>query len=130
MQRDIRNAENEIVIFSSSLLLSKVKKYYGCLQEAERRGIAVHIILPPSRKIDSESLTFIQGLGAEITYSDHNKHFIIIDRHIIWNCSFDLFGNVPSGAFATRDDSTVASQEVIASVQLSNNKTEPGLFSV
>lgn len=130
LQRDIRNAENEIVIFSSSLLLSKVKKYYSCLQEAVRRGIAVHIILPPSRKIDSESLTFIQGLGAEITYSDHNKHFIIIDRHIIWNCSFDLFGNVPSGAFATRDDSTVASQEVIASVQLSNNKTEPGLFSV
>lgn len=127
--RDISNASKEIVIFSVSLVSSRLSKYHDILHEAIKRGVSVHIILSSAKNYDNEGIKRLIGIGADITYTHHSKHFIIIDRQIVWNCSFDLFGNVPAEAFATRDENRTASEEVISSVQkLSDQNSNDGFL--
>lgn len=128
--KDINDADKEIVIFTVSLTPSKVRKYYPDLQKAAKNGRKVYIILSSAKSYDSELIDYLHGAGTEITYTNHTKHFVIIDRNIIWNCSFDLFGIVPAQGFATRDENSKAAEEVIATASVSaEKKREIGLFS-
>jgi superfamily II DNA or RNA helicase len=116
IRRDITDAAREIVIFSVSLHSNKVHKWTKMLQNAAQQGVDVHLILSASRTYSNESTAYLQGHGVVIRYASHSKHFIIIDRNIVWNCSFDMFGSMKEESFATRDENKKAAEEVISSI--------------
>ena len=66
---------------------------------------------------DKDAADYLAGAAVQIRYAMHNKHFVIIDRNCIWNCSFDIFGSVPAESFATRDENRTAAEEIIASIK-------------
>lgn len=128
--RDIKNAQSEITIFAVKVLLSKAKKYHNLLLETIRKGVSVHFILSGEKQIDEQAKIYLEGTGANIIYAQHGKHFIVIDRMIIWNCSFDFLNTVPSEGFATRDRNSQAASEVISSITIDTEDIKNDLFSL
>ena len=114
---DLSLAKKEIIVFITSLQMIKVRKYYSNIQKAIQRGVAVQFVLSPALDLDSEPVKYLKGAGSNVVVSEHQKHFTVIDRSIVWNFSFCLLGNVPAGAFATRDVNARTAQEIIVSIQ-------------
>ena len=128
--QDIKNARTEITIFAVKVQLSKAKKYQSLLLKAAQNGVSVHFILNTEKQIDEQAKAYLEGTGAHIIFAQHGKHFIVIDRAIVWNCSFDLFNNVPSEGFATRDTNNRTASEVISSITISSDEGKSGLFKL
>ncbi|MDO4191997.1 MAG: DEAD/DEAH box helicase family protein [Erysipelotrichaceae bacterium] len=127
---DIKNAQSEITIFTVKVLLSKVKKYHDLLLETVRKGVSVHFILSDEKQIDEQAKVYLEGTGANLISAQHGKHFVVIDRLIVWNCSFDFLNTVPSDGFATRDINSQAASEVVSSITIHTEDKKDDLFSL
>ncbi len=99
--KDIKNAKKEIVIFATQIHMSKINEYYDLLQEKYHEGTSIHFILKEKLKVKKEELAYIEGMGADIRFMEHNKHFILID-YLVWNMNFDIFGKISSDGFGIR----------------------------
>ncbi len=129
--QDIKNAESEITVFAVKSILSRLNKFHGLLMKAVQKGVTINFVQNSEKQIDEQVRAYLEGLGANIIFAQHGKHFIVIDKSIVWNCSFDLFSNVPSDGFATRDKNSQTASEVISSITINKAKDEkPDLFSL
>ncbi len=113
--KDMDQAEKEIVLFTANPRLPKIKKYFSHLQQISQRGRDIHFILSQEKE-DQEIISFLEGTGGRIIANTHHKHFIVIDRKIVWNCSFDFFGNVNDESFATRNISINSAEEILNTI--------------
>lgn len=132
LKSDVYNAKKEVILFVSSLHVSGIRKLHDEIQSAVQRGLPVYFVLSDQIDINSDACAYLKGTGGRIIVRNHKKHFIIIDRSIVWNCSFSPFSTIPADAFATRNESADTALEVIASIAESDNseETEKGLFEV
>ncbi|MBQ7993214.1 MAG: hypothetical protein IJ252_09295, partial [Solobacterium sp.] len=122
---DLRNAEKEIVLFTTNPRASRIKKYFNTLQSAAQSGCAVHYILSQDKE-DEDIKALLVGTGGRVISDEHHKHFIIVDRQIVWNCSFDFFGNVAAEDFATRDINFKSAEEVLNTIALNKGEKIEG----
>ena len=61
----------------------------------------IYVIVSFGKPYDKDAADYLAGAAVQIRYAMHNKHFVIIDRNCIWNCSFDIFGSVPAEIIAS-----------------------------
>lgn len=113
LKTDMHNAKKEIVIFSSNIKLTKIKKIYEELKNKFTQGIYILFILSDKTKESEEELLYLKGLGAQYQFIKHNKHFIIIDRSIVWNFNYDWFSYTKSEQFAIRMNNHQLVQEIL-----------------
>lgn len=122
INEDIENAKNEIVIFTTTLLLSKIKDYFSLLSNKYSQGIKIYFVLPNKLKIKQSELKCISGIGASYQFAEHSKHFVIIDRKLVWNLDFDIFGYNKSGGYGIRISDIQLIEEILK--QLTDNHNE------
>ncbi len=114
---DLRSARSEITIFSPAPIISCIRKYHSSLQELFHSGISIHYILSSSCKDKTQEIRYLRGTGGNIIFTDHKKHFIIIDRKIIWSGNMDLLSPLPkSDGYLTRSDNSELAAEIINSI--------------
>lgn len=125
---DIQNAKKSILIFSADYSFKKVYEYHSKIIESHNRGIDWQIVLP--KEADNEAIRFLNGAGCHITYQSHRKHFVVIDRSVVWNLSFDFFAeSLPKEAYATRIKNDNLVNELIRTT-LPKKEEHEGLFAL
>ena len=108
---DIENTKKEIVIVNSKIELNKLKKYFKLLQEKFNNHVKLYFI---TNTTDIEIKNIIAGLGAKYIENNHNKHFVVIDRKVVWYSNADYFGRNRNDMFSTRFVDENFAQEIIS----------------
>jgi len=128
---DISNAEHEVIIFSASPGIPSIRKYQSALQTVFHRGTAIRFIIPEKYRRKEQELRYLQGCGGNIIFADHRKHFVIIDRRIVWSGTIDLFKPVLKEEYLTRTENTDLVSEILGSLPGIKESTEEyNLFTV
>lgn len=121
---DLEQSKREIVFFCTQVILSKVKQAFTQLQNEYSKGIKIYFVLSEKYKEKQEILNYLRGLGGRVLFSDHNKHFVIIDRKIVWNGNFDVFGYPKSDSYAIRILDSTLIDEVLQELDPPKNKEQ------
>ena len=77
------NARDEIIIYSSKISLSLIKKSYQFIQSLIYDGIRVIVVTRSQVLKQNDEITYLEGLGVKIIYSDAQINNIIIDNKIL-----------------------------------------------
>lgn len=123
LKADIQNAKKEIVIFSTHIKLTKIKNLYDELKNKFTQGIYILFILSDNTKENKEELHYLKGLGAQYRFMKHYKHFIIIDRSIVWHLNYDWFGYTKPEQYAIRMNNAHLIQEILTGY-INEDKTD------
>ena len=123
LKADIQNAKKEIVIFSTHIKLTKIKNLYDELKNKFTQGIYILFILSDNTKENKEELHYLKGLGAQYRFMKHYKHFIIIDRSIVWHLNYDWFGYTKPEQYAIRMNNPHLIQEILTGY-INEDKTD------
>ena len=91
---DLIHAKREAVLFISSLNYSRLRKYHAVLQEMAQRGVQIYYVLDSSIDSNADIVVYLKGTGGKVVVKKHNKHFVVIDGTIVWNCSFSVLGTL------------------------------------
>lgn len=128
LMEDVKNAKKEIVIFTTTLLLSKIKNYFSLLSNKYSQGIKIHFVL--SKKLTDKQLELkhLSGIGAKYQFIEHNKHFIIIDRQLVWNLDFDIFGYSKVDGYGIRISDNQLIDDVLKEIAITSDRDEITLF--
>ena len=114
--KDLNNAQTEIVIMNKKIEINKLKKDFKVLQEKFNQNTKLHFIL--NKKIhNGEVIDNIEGLGGKIIDFDHNKHFVIIDKRIVWYGSFDFYGRQYQDSYSTRFVDEIFAEEILGLIE-------------
>ena len=120
---DIKHAKKEIVIFAIRIHKSKIREYYDLLQEKYHEGIIIHLVLTTKLKEKKEEVKYMEGIGADIRFMKHNKHFILIDSHIVWNMNFDILDKINCDSYGIRVENAELVSEIKNMVNMEEKKT-------
>lgn len=78
------NAKEEIIIHSSKILLSLIKKSYQFIQSLLYDGISVIVVIKSQALKQNDEIAYLKGLGVKLIYSEAQINNIIIDNKILW----------------------------------------------
>lgn len=112
---DIENAKKEIVIMNVKYEVSKIKKYFLLLQEKVHQNIKIYFMVDIQNH-NEEIINHLEGLGGKMINCKHHKHFIVIDRKIVWYSNFDFFGRNSSQGYSTRFMDEMFAEEVLSMI--------------
>ena len=126
VEKKIANASEEILCFSSEPSLQFIQDHYQTLQEPLHRGVKVYIVLPVSFS-DTEESKYLTGMGAHLIYSDHNRHFLVIDHNDVWISDKEFLSDDTNGYF-TREVNPELAGELHNSIRVRNETSEEDIF--
>ena len=84
LELDMLNAKEEIIIHSSKILLSLIKKSYQFIQSLLYDGISVIVVIKSQALKQNDEIAYLKGLGVKLIYSEAQINNIIIDNKILW----------------------------------------------
>lgn len=84
LELDMLNAKEEIIIYSSKLTFSLIKKSYQFIQSLIYDGINVIVIIKSQVSKNTDETAYLEGLGVKLIYSEAQINNIIIDNKILW----------------------------------------------
>ena len=84
LELDMLNAKEEIIIYSSKLTLSLIKKSYQFIQSLIYDGINVIVIIKSQVSKNTDEIAYLERLGVKLIYSEAQINNIIIDNKILW----------------------------------------------
>lgn len=84
LELDMLNAKEEIIIYSSKISLSMIKRTYQFIQSLIYEKINVVVVTKPQLAKQVDEFAYLGGLGATVIYSNVQLNNIIIDNKIIW----------------------------------------------
>ncbi|WP_051592870.1 TOTE conflict system archaeo-eukaryotic primase domain-containing protein [Thomasclavelia saccharogumia] len=84
LESDMLNAREEIIIYSSKLTLSLIKKSYQFIQSLIYDGINVIVIIKSQVLKNTDETAYLERLGVKLIYSEAQINNIIIDNKILW----------------------------------------------
>lgn len=125
---DIENAKKEIVIFTTTLLLSKIKDYFTLLSNTYSKGIKIYFVLSNKLKNKQLELKHISGIGASFQFIEHNKHFVVIDRQTVWNLDFDIFGYNKADGYGIRISDNQLIDDILKEISITSKRDDLTLF--
>ena len=99
-EKDLIEAENEIVISSPDLSHEKVERFISIMKPRQERGVRVTIITenPDNRILGNpayilELMREMQNNGIVVGFTDDvNEHYAVIDRSLVWHGGMNLLG--------------------------------------
>jgi superfamily II DNA or RNA helicase len=99
-ERDLIEAENEIVISSPDISHDKVERFISIMKPRQEKGVKVTIITenPDNRVVGNpaylmELIYQLRNIGISIGYTDNvNEHYAVIDRTLVWHGGMNLLG--------------------------------------
>ena len=99
-ERDLIEAEREIVISSPGLRRNKIERLIDLMETRQRAGVSVTVITihPEETKYDDVNehyalIDFMQRNGIRVrTTNVENEHYAIIDQHLVWHGGMNLLG--------------------------------------
>ena len=125
---DIENTKKEIVIFTTALLLSKIKDYFSLLSNKYSKGIKIYFVLSDTLKNKQSELKHISGIGASYQFIEHNKHFVVIDRQTVWNLDFDIFGYNKADGYGIRISDNQLIDDILKEISITSKRDDLTLF--
>lgn len=125
---DIENTKKEIVIFTTALLLSKIKEYFSLLSNKYSKGIKIYFVLSDTLKNKQLELKHISGIGASFQFIEHNKHFVVIDRQTVWNLDFDIFGYNKADGYGIRISDNQLIDDILKEISITSKRDDLTLF--
>ena len=125
---DIENTKKEIVIFTTALLLSKIKDYFSLLSNKYSKGIKIYFVLSDTLKNKQLELKHISGIGASFQFIEHNKHFVVIDRQTVWNLDFDIFGYNKADGYGIRISDNQLINDILKEISITSKRDDLTLF--
>lgn len=84
LELDMLNAKEEIIIHSSKILLSLIKKSYQFIQSLLYDGISVIVVIKSQALKQNDEIAYLKGFGVKLIYSEAQINNIIIDNKILW----------------------------------------------
>lgn len=84
LELDMLNAKEEIIIYSSKILLSLIKKSYQFIQSLLYDGISVIVVIKSQESKQNDEISYLKGLGVKLIYSQAQINNNIIDNKILW----------------------------------------------
>lgn len=128
VKEDIEHARKEIIIFSYGANIEQFQSYYVLLQKQYERGVKLYFVV--NKDIEEDVLNYMEGLGGNVIYTTHNKHLVLIDKELVWNCSDDLFDSSSNESYYTRHIDSKLCEEIIMSIKEYKQERLDGLFSI
>lgn len=125
---DIENTKKEIIIFTTTLLLSKIKDYFSLLSNKYSKGIKIYFVLSDKLKNKQLELKHISGIGASFQFIEHNKHFVVFDRQIVWNLDFDIFGYNKADGYGIRISDNQLIDDILKEISITSQRDDLTLF--
>ena len=130
-ERDLVEAEQEIVVASPGLRRQKVERMISLLKPRQEAGIKVTVItLHPDYvrfgdPVDVQMM--IDGLrraGISVSLTDsESEHFAVIDKKLVWHGGMNLLGKEDAWDNLIRVESVKAAAELL---EMTKKQTEPG----
>ena len=110
------NARDEIIIYSSKIVLSLIKKSYQFIQSLIYDGIRVIVVTRSQVLKQNDEITYLEGLGVKIIYSDAQINNIIIDNKILWIPNYGYYEKQKNvNAFRIKDVNVI--EEIISMIK-------------
>lgn len=124
---DVREAQSTVIIESPFITLRRFDILYPIIASAVRRHVRVVINTRPPEDHDlpmseqaSDSISIIQGLGAEVIYTVNlHRKLAIIDSDILWEGSLNILSQNNSCEIMRRTQSIQSVQQMIRFTKLS-----------
>ena len=99
-EKDLVEAEKEIVISSPDISHEKVERFVNIIKPRQEKGVHVTIITEnPDNHLVGNPAYFmslmrqLQNAGINIGYTDNvNEHYAVIDRSLVWHGGMNLLG--------------------------------------
>jgi len=117
-ERDLIEAETEIVISSPDLSHSKVERFISIMKPRQESGVNVTIITenPDNRLVGNpvylmDLIRQLRGAGINVGIVDNiNEHYAVIDKSLVWHGGMNLLGkaDVWDNLIRVRDAGAVA----------------------
>ena len=116
LELDMLNARDEIIIYSSKIVLSLIKKSYQFIQSLIYDGIRVIVVTRSQVLKQNDEITYLEGLGVKIIYSDAQINNIIIDNKILWIPNYGYYEKQKNvNAFRIKDVNVI--EEIISMIK-------------
>lgn len=120
-ERDLIEADQEIIIASPSLRYRKVERILSLLKPRQESGVKITIItlFPDSSRFDnvediSYILSRIRSAGIEVALTEsESEHFAVIDRKLVWHGGVNLLGKEDAWDNLIRIESVKAAAELV-----------------
>ena len=127
-EKDIKEANNEIVISSPGLNKNKVNRFCELVKEKQTRGLKVSVITlsanvyPESRiEINKRLISKLIENGICVEFGDNmHEHFAVIDKNIVWYGSVNLLSR-------EREDDNIMR---VVSVEIAEELMEIGFSNI
>ena len=128
-ERDLVEAEREIVIASPGLRLRKVERMLFLLKPRQEAGVRVTVVTlhPEASRFDSfedlqNMLTLMRGAGIEVVLTDsESEHYAVIDKKLVWHGGMNLLGKEDVWDNLIRVESVKAAAELLEMTQRARN---------
>lgn len=119
--KDLKRAQNEIIIESPFISSKRLGKLIPILQMAVNRGVRVIINTKPPHELDFEQrhhteqgIAQLQDIGALILYTGgHHRKLAIIDRRVLYEGSLNILSQNDSCEIMRRIQSAQLASQMI-----------------
>ena len=124
-ERDLIEAEQEIVIASPGLRQKKVERMLFLLKPRQEAGVKVTVVTlhPESARFDDsdilrDQIAQMRGVGVEVVLTDtESEHYAVIDKKLVWHGGMNLLGKEDAWDNLIRVESVKAAAELLAMTQ-------------
>ena len=128
-ERDLVEAEREIVIASPGLRLRKVERMLFLLKPRQEAGVRVTVVTlhPEASRFDAfedlqNMLTLMRESGIEVVLTDsESDHYAVIDKKLVWHGGMNLLGKEDVWDNLIRVESVKAAAELLEMTQREGN---------
>ena len=125
-ERDLVEANKEIVIASPGLVRTKVERMMSLVKPRQEAGVVVTVITlqPENRGFEDTIELHIlidemkkNGIFVRIT-EEESEHYAVIDRKLVWHGGMNLLGRADAWDNLIRVDSTQAAAELLEMAEI------------
>jgi hypothetical protein len=131
-ERDLIEAEREIVISSPGLRRKKIERLIDLMEPRQRAGVSVTVITihPEGTKYDDINehyvlIDYMRRNGIRVrTTNVENEHYAVIDQHLVWHGGMNLLGKEDVWDNLIRVDNSQAAAELMEISEMAVSESE------
>ena len=120
-ERDLIEAEVEIVISSPDIAHNKVERFISVMKSRQESGIKITIITedPDNKSVGNpiymmELIRQLRNVGINVGYTENvNEHYAVIDKSLVWHGGMNLLGKADVWDNLIRVKDRVAAAELL-----------------